>query len=156
MHIIDLLGSADIKPNLLTAITALVNHLLQGHCPTAVLPFLFGGSLPALKKKTRGVRPIAVGYYWRRLAAKCANTFASAKLLDSFNPIQLSVGVRGGCDAAAHAYRRYVTSMQEGHVIAKLDFTNAFNCIQRDAILNAVFDKVPEIYSIITRRSATR
>ena len=38
-HIIDLLGSADIKPTLLTAITALVNHLLQGHCPSEVVPF---------------------------------------------------------------------------------------------------------------------
>ena len=146
-HIIDLLGSADIKPTLLTAITALVNHLLQGHCPSEVVPFLFGGSLTALTKKTGGIRPIAVGYYWRRLAAKCANTYASAKLLDYFNPIQLGVGVRGGCEAAVHACRRYVTSMQEGHVVAKLDFTNAFNCIHRDAMLNAVFDKVPEIYS---------
>ena len=38
-HIIDLLGSADIKPFLLTANTAFVNHLLQGHCPTEVMPF---------------------------------------------------------------------------------------------------------------------
>ena len=54
---------ADIKPNLLTAITALVNHLLQGHCPTEVVPFLFCGSLTALTKKTGGLRPIAVEYY---------------------------------------------------------------------------------------------
>ena len=37
--------------------------------------------------------------------------------------------------------------MQEGQVIAKLDFTNAFNCIHPEAMLNAVFNKVPEIYS---------
>ena len=37
--------------------------------------------------------------------------------------------------------------MQESHVIAKLNFTNAFNCIHRDAMLNAVLDKVAEIYS---------
>ena len=146
-HIIDLLGCADIKPTLITAITTLVNHLLQGHCPTEVVPFLCGGSLTALTKKTGGIRPIAVGYYWRRLAAKCVNIFASAKLLNYFNPIQLGVGVRGGCEAAAvHPCRRYVASMQ-GYVIVKLDFTNAFNCIHRDAMLNAVFDKVPEIYS---------
>ena len=64
-HIIDLLGCADIKPTLLTAITALINHLLQNHCPTKVVPFLFGCSLTALTKKTGGIRPIAVGYYWR-------------------------------------------------------------------------------------------
>ena len=69
-HIIASRGSADIKPTLLTAITALVNHLLQGHCPTEVVSFLFGDSLTALTKKTGGLRPIVVGYYWRRLAAK--------------------------------------------------------------------------------------
>ena len=30
---------ADIKPNLLTAFTALVNHLRQCHCPIEVVPF---------------------------------------------------------------------------------------------------------------------
>ena len=50
-HIIDLLGSTDIKPTLLTDITALVKHLLQGHCPTEVVLFLFGGSLTAITKK---------------------------------------------------------------------------------------------------------
>ena len=34
-HTIDLLGSVDIKPTLLTTIIALVNHLNQGHCPTS-------------------------------------------------------------------------------------------------------------------------
>ena len=98
-HINDLLSCADIKPTLLTAITALVNHLLQGHCPTEVERFSFGSSLTALTKMTGGICPIAVGYYWRQLAAKCANTSASAKLLNYFNPIQLGVGVRGGCEA---------------------------------------------------------
>ena len=37
--------------------------------------------------------------------------------------------------------------MQEDHVIAKLDFTSAFNCNHRDAMLNAVFGKASEIYS---------
>ena len=50
-------------------------------------------------------------------------------------------------EAAVHACRHYVISMQEGQVIAKLDFTNAFNCIHQDAMLNAVFDKVPDTYS---------
>ena len=71
--------------------------------------------------------------------------FSSAKFLDHLNSFQQGVGVCGGCEAAVHACRRYVTPMQEGHVIAKLNFTNAFNCIHRDAVLNAVFNKVPEI-----------
>ena len=92
------------------------------------MPLLFGDSLTALIK-TGGIRLIVVGYYWVRLAAKCANTFAAVKLLNYFHPNQLGVGVYRGCKAAVYAYRRYVTSIQEGHIIAKLEFTNVFNCI---------------------------
>ena len=37
--------------------------------------------------------------------------------------------------------------MQLGdYVIAKLDFTNAFNSLHRDSMLDAVFQNIPEIY----------
>ena len=57
------------------------------------------------KKKDGGIRPIAVRYTLRRLAAKCANAF----------------------------------------VFVKLDFTNAFNSVRRDAILTTVAEKMPEL-----------
>ena len=74
-----------------------VNMLLEGKCHPDVIPILFGGNLTALVKKTGGVRPIAIGYTWRRVAAKCANAFATAALNDYFMPHQLGVGVSGGC-----------------------------------------------------------
>ena len=61
--------------------------------------------------------------------------------------IIIYIGALKGCESAVCACCRFLTFMQEGHVIAKLYFTNAFNCIHRDALLNAVFTKVPEIYS---------
>jgi len=36
--------------------------------------------------------------------------------------------------------------MSENQVVVKLDFSNAFNSLHRDVMLNAVADKVPEIY----------
>ena len=39
----------------------------------AVREIFFGGWLIVLEKKAGGIRPIAVGYTLRRLAAKCAN-----------------------------------------------------------------------------------
>jgi hypothetical protein len=33
------------------------------------------------------------------------------------------------------------------YYIVKLDFSNAFNCIHRDAVLLAVHDKLPEIFN---------
>jgi hypothetical protein len=146
-HIMNILNNKDTKPALLSAITAFVNLLLQGHCAPDIIPILFGGSLTALAKKSGGIRPIAVGYYWRRLAAKCANNFATSKLSEYFAPIQLGVGIRGGCEAAVHACRRYLENIPDNHVIAKLDFSNAFNSLHRDAMLNAISTHVPEIYA---------
>ena len=109
-------------------------------------PILFGGSLIALEKKSGGVRPIVIGYTWRRLAAKCAISYAIPELADLFSPIQLGVGVPGGCEAAVLAARRYAEHMPDDHVIVNLDFSNAFNSLHRDAMLKAVADRVPSIY----------
>jgi hypothetical protein len=62
-----------------------------------------------------------------------------------FSPIQLGVGVKGGCEAAVHATRRFLQSMPDSFMVAKLDFTNAFNSLRRDSMLEAVAVHVPEI-----------
>jgi hypothetical protein len=46
---------------LVMTITAMVNLLLQGWCPSEVTTVFFDGKLLALKKSSR-VRPIAIGY----------------------------------------------------------------------------------------------
>ena len=134
-HLLDLIKCAESGGELLSAITAFVNLLLRGGCNSDVVPHLFGGNLLALEKKSGGIRPIAVGFTWRRLAAKCANSFATAKLRETLSPIQLGVGVKGGCEAAVHATRRFLLSMPGSYVVAKLDFTNAFNSIRKTACL---------------------
>jgi len=111
-----------------------------------VSPVLFGGNLISLEKKSGGLRPIAVGYTLRRIAAKCANSYATSQLTDYFNPIQMGVGVPGGCEAAVHATRRYTDAMLDGHVVAKIDFSNAFNSLRRDLMLLSVASTVPGIY----------
>ena len=119
--------------------------LLRGHCLSQVVPVLFGANLTALVKKSGGNRSIAVGYYWRRLCAICANYFASNKLATYFEPIQLGDGVPSGNEAAVYAFWRYLEAMPDDHVIAKLDFTNAFNCLHRDVMLEAKLRHVLEI-----------
>ena len=100
----------------------------------------------ALQKKSGGIRPIAIGYTWRRLAAKCANSYALVELADLFSPIQLGVGVPGGCEAAVHAARRYAGDLPDDHVIVKLYFSNAFNRLHRDVMLQSVADRAPSNY----------
>ena len=87
-----------------------------------------------------------MGYTLRRLAVKCAMKYALAGLGDSLLPTQLGVGVPGGCEAAVHAARRFIADMPDEHVVAKLDFSNAFNCVHRDIMLKAVADRLPNLY----------
>ena len=122
--------------------------LLDAKCHSDVLPILFGGNLTALEKKTEGIWPIAVGYTWHRITAKCANTFTLILLQDYFVSLQLGVGTNGGSNAAIHSAPRFIECMPENFVIVNLDFANAFNSLHRDVMLDAVFNTVPEIYKL--------
>jgi Reverse transcriptase (RNA-dependent DNA polymerase) len=145
-HLQDLLQNRESGPDLITQLTAFTNMVLAGGCPATVAPVFFGGRLIALNKKDGGIRPIVVGLTLRRLASRCANTMGTSRLATYFNPIQLGVGTSGGCEAAVHAARRYLSNMPEGHVLVKLDFKNAFNCLERPRMLSAVADRLPELY----------
>lgn len=145
-HLRDLVNCLESGSELVSSLTAFVNMLLSGVCHAEMIPILFGGRLVALNKKDGGVRPIAVGNTLRRLAAKCANSYAAAKLAPLFSPRQLGVGIAGGCEAAVHSVRRFLTHAAPDDILVKLDFSNAFNSIRRDAMLAAVVSNIPELY----------
>ena len=94
-HLSDLVNCAEIGSELISAITGLINLLLAGECPEQIRPILFGGTLMALRKDSGGLRPIVIGYYWRRLASKCANTYAVPKATAYLAPRQVGVGHTG-------------------------------------------------------------
>jgi hypothetical protein len=54
--------------------------------------------------------------------------------------------VKGGYEAAVHATRRYMESMLSDHVVAKLDFYNAFKCLDRGYVLDKVAEVILEIH----------
>ena len=144
-HLKDLLlGAPDDHP-LLLAITDLVNLQLEGLTPSSVRSTLFGASLLAISKKTGGVRPIAVGYVWRRLTAKVACCHVKEAGATLLAPRQLGFGIAGGAEAAVRAARRYIDNMIPGQVLVKIDFKNAFNTLRRDSIMEAVAKYFPEL-----------
>ena len=120
-HLRDLTTNKETGHLLVKSLTAFINMLMEGKCPQTATPIFFGGKLIAMRKKSGGIRPIVVGYTWRRLAAKCAITL----LGDSFRPSQLGVGTPDGCEAAVHATRRFFSQMPDGDVIVIF-----LNCIQ--------------------------
>ncbi len=148
-HLKDLLvGVPDDHP-LLIAITELTNLQLKGLTPSSVRSTLFGAKLLAIRKKTGGVRPIAVGYVWRRLTAKVACSYVKESSATLLAPRQLGFGIAGGAEAAVRAARRYVDSMKPNEVFVKIDFRNAFNTLRRDSILEAVAKYFPELLRFV-------
>ena len=94
-HLKDLVnGTTDDDP-LLCAVTDLVNLLLNGDAPSHVRGVLFGADLLAIAKKGGGVRPIAVGYVWRRLVAKVACQHVKERSVALLAPRQLGFAVKG-------------------------------------------------------------
>ena len=84
--------------------------------------------------------------HWRD-SQKCANKYATEKLAIKLAPFHLGVGVPGGTEATIHALRRYA------EVLHKLDFTNAFNTLHRDEMLDAIWREVPEYITSPTWRT---
>ena len=80
------------------------------------------------------------------MTAKCANNYAISILANNLSPIQLGVGVKGGCEASIHASRRFLASMTHDQALAKLDFSNAFNSIGHDCMLEAISVELPSLY----------
>jgi len=80
------------------------------------------------------------------VAAKCAGLLGSR---------QLGFGVPGGAEAASHAVRRYLAHLPSNAIFIKLDFTNAFNTIRRDCVLEAVTKYVPELQAFVSSAYAS-
>ena len=88
----------------------------------------------AVPKAKGGLRPI-VGELLRRLTGKCLLEAVREAARDFFWPAQVGVAVPAGAEKAVHATR----------VLVKLDFANAFNCIDRGAVLQRARDHFPSL-----------
>jgi len=142
-------STGDAGHRLLARLTDFSNMCLSGRVPAAVQPVFCGASLCALNKKDGGIRPIAVGNTFRRLVAKSACKAVMGKLTARFMPVQLGFGVPRATEAAVHAAREFVSGLQPGQGVLKLDFFNAFNTIRRDSMFESIRELVPELYPFV-------
>src|ERR1700704_1818479 len=110
-----------------------------GKVQADVCKIFFGASLTALLKGENDVRPIAVGFVWRRLAGK----------ISCFN-IKVGFGIKGGAEALVHAVRSFCKFDREGPMaLVKFDFRNAFNMVFRKFMLNEVKEICPELLAML-------
>ena len=79
----------EVGTYLLSSLTAFTNVVVSGHVPEKVHLFFFGASLFALGKKNGGVRPIAAGNVFRRLASKYEGRRYYSDWKSSFGSLRL-------------------------------------------------------------------
>jgi hypothetical protein len=102
----------------------------------------------ALVKQGGGLRPIAIGETIRRLVSKCCceATTEDAKVI--FGPLQVGVATQGGAEASVYAVRKLAQEFGDdpGKIMLKVDFSNAFNVVDRTEMLAQVYEKLPGLY----------
>jgi len=141
-------GAAGAK--LLKSVTDLVDLMLRGAIPLALCPILYGANLCALKKKDGGIRPIASGNAFRRLASKICNSMLISKTTSFLLPYQYGVGIKGGAETVVHSLRAFINdNILSNFSILKIDFKNAFNMIHRERILSVIAESYPEAYPYV-------
>ncbi len=126
----------------------MVKLLCAGRAPPEVVPHLRGTSLLPCQKKGGGLRPIAVGEVLRRLTSKCISRSVQADALQTLTPLQVGVGVKAGCEAIVHSVSRTLEDPnippQERWTLL-LDFSNAFNCINRGHMFEEIRARIPSM-----------
>ena len=129
--------STEHRDEVVERCTVLVNLLAKGDAPKSLAPFLAGGNLTALPKKDNGIRAVAVGEVWRRLTAKSLCNVYREQTSDHFFPQQIGVGQPLGTEIGLETARQWCerNSSNLSSVLVKVDFSNAFNCVNRQAFL---------------------
>ena len=158
-HLKDLVAhqTAETGRRLMKALANLCLKLLRGQIPQHARDLLFAANLTALRKKDGGIRPIAVGNVFRRLASKIAAKRIIPELRRQLSPVQHGDGVSGWCEVAAHAVRAFVQSpvVPGNNVLVKLDMKNAFNTERLDNFLEVCSSRGPSILRLAPTAYAT-
>ena len=126
-------------------LTAVVLLLIRGEARPEIAPHFAGATLHALPKGGADVRPIAVGETLRRLTAKCLCADVREPAEAWLGPLQVGVGARHSAEAVVHAARQWVQrhAGQREQVLLKIDFSNAFNTVDRASLLRETRLRLP-------------
>ena len=90
-----------------------------------------------LNKKPSGIRPIGIGEVLRRIIGKAVISEVKPDLMESAGSLQLCAGQKSGCEAAAHAMRE-IYEEESTDAVLMIDASNAFNCLNRQAMLHNI------------------
>jgi hypothetical protein len=150
-------GSNDASiSSFLVSYGKLVNLGLEGSLPSVMAPFFSAARLLPLRKSATddlAVRPIAIGLIHRRLMGKVAVQAVSSIVNTTYlSPQQVGVGMANGGDGVVHALRHLTSSSDwsPSRFVLQIDFMNAFNCVDRNSLLQQVAERCPSIFRFVS------
>ena len=114
----------------------MMSDLINGFLSRQVLQRLNRARLVAIDKPNGGVRPVAIGEIFSKLAGIILLQRYEKSLEPLFAPMQQGVFSQAGCERIVHKLRdRWL----DGHSILTVDMQNAFNSPSREEIAKCVF-----------------
>ena len=98
--------------------------------------------------KNPGLRPIGVGEVLRRIAGKVVMSILKDDVTKAVGNLQLCGGQDAGCEAAVHSMHDIFTS-NETEAVLLVDAENAFNSINRQALLHNIKFLCPTLATFV-------
>ena len=149
-HLLDA-AQVHLPTPICSSLRSVVDILASGRAPVSVSKFLAGGSLTALVKNKEGcpldICPIVVGEALRRLTGKCLCIITKPKASDFFTPFQYGVACPAGAEKVIHGVRSSIQEhwKDDNFTVCKVDMSNAFNLVSRQALLEECAVHFPEL-----------
>ena len=141
-HLTEMLKS-DEDDALALALADFASDFNSGKLPKEARPWFCGARLIGLEKEPAGVRPIAIGEALRRLAGKCLIGRCQEEVVERLLPLQMGVGVPKATEIISHAVQAWAESARSDESLILVDFTNAYNSLDRQKMLEAISAEAP-------------
>jgi hypothetical protein len=113
--------------------------IASGKLPEEAKSLLLSSRLIALEKPDGGIRPIAIGETLYRLTAAHLINELKDNIAEVLQPVQLGVGVKGGCEIVIHNIRKLLLDPRKKFAAITIDFKNAFNSVSRLAMFAELY-----------------
>jgi len=140
-----------VKDNVcLTGLTVLLKDIINGNFTPQQREYLTASRLVVFHKNSGGLRPIAIGEVFYRLAARYILEKSKKVVGELLDPYQYGIGVASGCEKIVHSLRHLLTDSTNPTAVLKIDISNAFNSVNRAAILQTLYNttELADLYRI--------
>jgi len=125
----------------ITVITNFMNGLLSANIS---LQQLMDARLVFIPKGNGDLRPLGIGDSWYRVLTKTLANVVGKAVGANLLPLQLGVGVSGGCEIGARLPNA-ILHQYPTHAIIAVDLSNAFGTMRRDSIMHGLATHAPEL-----------